>query len=168
MPILFSPRQPQLRIVNSGGAVIEGPYRFDVGSGAQANLGMVLTSVDPSEIEETAAQFKNHLWSNIGSFLGYRFGITMNFSAVEGGGSNFYGLTLLHRLWRTSVETQFVYGALQFALFTGATFLAVVQVPGHGWAPTTSGTKQGLFDVTLQFESRDLIQVPGEWAQGQW
>lgn len=165
---LFPDARPQLRIVNSFGAPIEGPYYFDAAPGATApaTLGVHLPTLKCSEQAEKV-EFKNFQWAEISYILGYRYFVTLDFTAVEHNGSaTNYGLTLLHRLWRAAAENQVAYGALQFARSTGATFYPVVQT--GEWSPVDSGGKWGRFDVSLSFKSRSLVATPGEWAVSQW
>lgn len=165
---LFPDPRPQLRIVNSAGTAIEGPYYFDAapGASAPATLGINLRSLKCSE-EAEKIDFKNFQWADVSYILGYRYHVTMDFEAVEHNGSaTNYGLTLLHRLWRAAAETQVPYGALQFARSTGATFYPVVQE--SEWQPADSGGKWGRFDVSLSFKTRSLVATPGEWAVSLW
>lgn len=163
----FPSRRPLLKLVNSVGAPIEGPYPLAVSDYAPENLGIRLSGVEASEHEE-GVRFVNYQWNEVGYTFGYRLGVTLHFTAVEATASPGYGLTLLHRIWRAAVETQFTYCAVQFAMYSTSAFYAMVPASGAGWAPTLSGGKQGLFDVSLSFRTRALVSVPGEWAVSQW
>lgn len=164
----FNDRQPQFRIVNSIGLVIEGPYRFDVASGAPETYGVTFDGADASEHEEYAGQWTNFAWQRVGYALGYRYAVSLRFVACEASAFGNYGLTLLHHLWRTAVETQLTYGGLQFSMYQGAAWHPVVPDSGQGWAPTPTAGKQGFFDVTMAFQTRNLVATPGEWAVAQW
>lgn len=154
--------------MNSVGTVIEGPYLFDAAPGATApaTLGINLRTLKCSEQAEKI-EFKNFQWAEVAYHLGYRYFVTMDFTAVEqNGAATGYGLTLLHRLWRAAAENQVTYGALQFARSAGATFYPIVQT--SEWQPEDSGGKWGRFDVTLSFKTRSLVATPLEWAVSQW
>ena len=152
----FVDLQPQLQVVNSVGAVIEGPYRIDVASGAAGSnppgLGIVLDTAEPWYQEESIGPFLNYQWSEIAYLLGYRYYVNLNFACVEGAASqNFYGLTLLDQLYQICAATQVPYAALQFSLFVGSPFFGVVPAGGGGFHPQKIAGKQGFYSLTLQF-----------------
>jgi len=161
---------PQFRVVNSGGAPIEGPYRLDVLSGAPANLGITLESTEPWYEEERIGPFLNYQWSEVSYLLGYRYFVTLNMTAIEGQaiGGNAYGLTLLDRLYQIMAATQVQYAALQFSLFNLSPFFGVVQGGGGGFHPQTLAGKLGFYTLSLSFKTRDLQQNPQPWARGLW
>lgn len=163
---------PQLQVVNSIGNVIEGPYRLDVAGGAYntdpPGIGITLGSTEPWYEPENIGPFLNYQWSEISYNLGYRYFVNLNFSFVEGaGGNSFYGLTLLDRLYQIAVQNQVTYGALQFSLFSGSSFFAVVP-NGGGFQPQKCAGKQGFYELSLSFKSRDLQATSRAWASGLW
>lgn len=161
-------RQPAFQAVNSGGTVIEGPYLFNVGGGAPTTLGVTLATVNASEEAEMVGPWKNFAWSQMAFPLGYRLHATLNFTSVESDpASQFYGLTLLHRLWRWGVETQFPYPGLQFRMFTSSAWRPVV-ISSFEWRPSLMAGKQGLYEVDLTISSFNLLPFAGEWAQSAW
>src|SRR5271169_1112932 len=162
--------QPRLQVVNSGRAVIEGPYQFDVGA-AMNQLGIVLAATDPWYVDENVGPFMNYQWNNVAYNLGYRYYVNLHFAAISGQAiaGNAYGLTLLDRLFQICVQNQVLYAALQFSLFASpAPFYDVVPAGSAGFHPTTSSGKQGLYDLMLSFMSRGLQATPQPWARGVW
>src|ERR1035437_184981 len=148
--------QPTLRVVNSGGAVIGGPYQLDPAS-ALNTRGFALVSTEVWYVDENSGPFLNYQWSQIAYSLGYRYYVTLNFTAISGQAvnGNAYGLTLLDRLYQGCVQNQVTYAAIQFALFPGSAFYGVVPAGSTGFHPTLSSGKQGLYDLTLSFMTRD-------------
>lgn len=163
----FPDYQPQLRVVNSVGTPIEGPYRLDVLSGAEASRGLVLGETEPWYEEESIGPFLNYQWAEVAYSLGYRYFVRLNFAKVEALASSTYGLTLLDRLYQIAVQNQVTYAALQFSLFVGAPFFGV-RPSGGGFHPTKLAGKQGLYELSLSFKSRDLQASPQPWAVSQW
>lgn len=161
--------QPQLRVVNSGGSVIEGPYQFDPAT-AMGTRGIVLVGTEPWYVDENSGPFLNYQWSQIAYLLGYRYYVTLNFAAISGQAvsGSAYGLTLLDRLYQACVQNQATYAALQFSLFVGSPFYGVGPAGSTGFHPTLSSGKQGLYDLTLSFTTRDLQASPQAWAAGLW
>jgi hypothetical protein len=161
---------PQLQVVNSVGGIVEGPYRFDVKSGAPATLGITLGSTEPWYVDENVGPFLNYQWAEVAYNLGYRYYVTLNFADVEGQavGGNTYGLTLLDRLYQLCVQNQVTYGALQFSLFTLSPFFAVVPAGSNGFHPQKNGGKQGFYTLSLSFKTRTLQATPQAWAKGLW
>jgi hypothetical protein len=167
--VRFPDYQPQLQLVNSGGTVIEGPYQLDVKSGAPASLGITLGGAEPWYVEENIGPFLNYQWSEVAYNLGYRYFVTLNFSFVESGQtSTAQGLTLLDRLHQACVKTQVTYAALQFSLFVSSPFFGVVPAGSNGFHPQKVAGKQGFYDLSLSFKSRDLQATPGAWASSLW
>lgn len=161
-------RSPQMRIVNSLGLPTSPTFALAVPS-AQTTLGIVLGTIDAHEEPEMLGPYKNAQWNIFSQWLGYRLYVTLHFAQVEcDPGVGNYGLTLLHNFWRQAVETQVNYAAVQFAMFSGAAWHGVVPQQGANWAPTLISGKQGFFEVSLAFMTRELVTNPGEWAYSQW
>lgn len=161
-------RLPQIQIVNSVGVPQEGPYPLAESSGAPANLGIHFVGAESWEEDVCAGPWLNFAWQQMSMSFGYRLHATLKFTAVESDTtSSVYGLTLLHRLWKTGREKQLTYAGLQFKMYSAAAFRAVV-VTSQEWRPTLTAGKQGLYDVSFEIATRDLVSVPGEWAQGAW
>ena len=156
--------QPQLQVVNSAGGVIEGPYRLDPSSGTEASLGFVLSSIEPWYVDENSGPFLNYLWSEMAYPLGYRFYVNLDFGAIGSAvNNNYFGLTLLSRLYQTCVQNQVTYAALQFSLFAGggAHFFGIIPNGSTGFHPTKAGGKAGTLPANARLLTPEDFGLTG-------
>jgi hypothetical protein len=162
-------RSPALRVVNSGGVQIEGPYELSVvPNNAPANYGLTLGTVEAREETVTIGPWLNFQWAQMSYLVGYRYHVSLRFSMIESDPASLvYGLTLLHRLWRIAVEYQTSYAALQFRMFSTGAWRGVVP-DGTEWAPQLIAGKQGFYTASVDLVTREIVPIPGEWAQGLW
>ena len=161
-------RLSQIKLVNSFGTTTAGPYQLELASSA-ATYGFLVASVEAQEDPEVLGPYKNAQWSSMAQWLGYRLYVTIHFTMVEAKPvSPNYGLSLLHGLWRSAVENQVAFGALQFALYGASAWHPMVPQDGAVWKPSPMDGKWQLFDVDFPLMSRELVTNPGEWADQQW
>lgn len=161
-------RAPFFQIVDSGGALLLGPYPVAESSGAPDALGLHLESVEPWEEDICAGPWVNYAYQQMSMSFGYRLHATFKFVAVESApASPYYGIALLHLLWKTGREKQVSYAGLQLKMFASSPFRPVIVTSGE-WHPVNTANKQGYYDVTFDIATRDLIATPGEWADSQW
>ena len=164
----FADYQPMFRIVDAGGNLLEGPYRMDVPF-AQPTLGIVLGETEPWYEDENVGPYLNFQWNEIAYNLGYRYYVRLNFAQVEAApANNKYGLSLLDYLYQTAVQNQVTFAALQFSLFMGGPFFGVRSSGSGGFHPMKTGGKQGFYELSLTFKSRELQASPKPWAASTW
>lgn len=162
------PRSPQLQLVNSLGNLIEGPYNLSVPSGAPTTLGLSLDTVDSTIEAVDVGPWTNLNWQVMSYVVGYRLHANLKFSEVQCDPSSLvYGLTLLQRLWQAGQDNQISYGALQFRMFASSTW-RTVRPSSRELRPFLLAGKQGFFGLEMPLETRDLVAVPGWWAQAAW
>lgn len=161
-------RLPQIQFVNSVGGVLEGPYPLAVSQGAAANLGIWFEGADAGEEDVHAGPWTNFQWRQMSQSFGYRLHASLRFVGVESDpSSSFYGLTLLHRIWKAGREHQVTAVGLQFKMYSAGLFRPII-VTSPQWQPQLLAGKQGLYEVSIDIATWDLVPVPGEWAQSQW
>lgn len=169
----FPTATPALRVVDSVGAVVRGPFRFAPKYGL-ALTGTWLGSWDVSYAPELVGPWTNLAFEKHLRFLGYRAAIKLSFAAAECDQAlGDWGLSLLQRLHGDAFASD-VYAPLQFNLFeefanppVSSSWRAVY--PTSAWNPRKlDGKSVRGFVVDLELESRSLIPIPGRWAEFRW